>query len=205
MSQQAARTDPQELGADEYAKHWLDGEIWKHLALAKHQARFIHLSNLACSNLSGAASFADIGCGAGHSTNYLKRFTDALGQEFRGKWIGYDFSRRLIDKAKEVFAAQEIGFYYLASTDLLVFEPQVDVVFCSEVIEHIADDWYFVGLLWEMARKRLLITTPAVYVKDPGHLRLYDEVSFRDLFQGLCDEDGLPPQVEIEERGPFWY
>lgn len=73
-------------------------------------------------------SIADVGCGPGH-------FTQMLSERFRPKrLVGFDFSREVLSVAQQVCPAAEFRQHDIYSPLADTF----DVVFCTEVIEHLA-------------------------------------------------------------------
>lgn len=96
----------------------------------------------------------DLGCGAGRFLTVL----EAAGAEA----VGADISGRALDRARRV--APRAALLRLESDGLLpVGHGSIDLVWCSEVIEHVAD----VGQLLDEVRRvlvpggRLLLTTPS--------------------------------------------
>ena len=92
----------------------------------------------------------DLGCGAG-------RFTAAL-RDAGADPIGVDLAEAALERARRNVPGAEFG----ASTDAIP-DASVDLVWCSEVIEHVPDT---AGLLSEARRVlktggRILITTPS--------------------------------------------
>lgn len=165
--------------------HWIKNKIWTHLLLPKHQDR---LRRCADYIRSSGGRFIDVGCGLGHSTSIMKGFLP-------GKWAGLEFFARVKAESERLFP--EIMFYSAPSFDLLPVCGEFDGVVCSEVIEHVEDDKALVAGLLGITGKRLVMTTPNVRVKDPGHLRLYTKEGLMELFPGEC--------VTIESIGRFFY
>jgi len=164
------------------SKHWARKEVWRNLASPKHQARF-----RSCVSFLEGQTFADVGCGLGHSTDYMRRMKD-------GEWTGIDFSTDAIEQARENFTGMDFLCVYSIQDLVGVF---YDGVVCSEVIEHVEWDRKFILGVWSLTRKAMVVTTPNKHVNDPGHLRVYTEEMLEDLFTGI-------PHV-IESKGPFWY
>lgn len=165
--------------------HWLKKQVWKNLALPKHQDRLKR-----CADFVGGAgeTFIDVGCGLGHSTDIMSGFHP-------GHWAGLEFFAPAIGTARQLFPA--IEFYAAQDFNLRAVCGEFDGVVCSEVIEHVADDAGLVRGLLEITRKTLVLTTPNRFVNDPGHLRIYDRPGLLRLFQGNS--------VEVESIGRFFY
>ncbi|MDP9378150.1 MAG: methyltransferase domain-containing protein [Actinomycetota bacterium] len=96
----------------------------------------------------------DLGCGAGHFAGAAS----AAGADV----VGIDIAERALQRAR--ILAPNAAFRLLEANGTLPLEHNsIDLVWCSEVIEHVAD----VGLLLLEARRvlkpdgRLLLTTPA--------------------------------------------
>ena len=149
--------------------HWEQGKIWTHLYGPKHQARLGTLAGMA----EGETGI-DIGCAYGHSTMIMAGGTPQLM-----RWTGVDFSHKAINGAKRHFPA---GDWRLAGDfEALGALGKFDSVVCSEVLEHVLEDFSLAYKLTAMFNRRLLITTPVVKVNDPGHVRLYTKRSLLQL------------------------
>ena len=176
-----------ELSADQYLDHWIKNQIWTHLEWPKHQQRFKTIAQ----HLKGKA-FLDVGCAFGHSTEQLKKFRP-------GVWHGLDFSKRAIVKAWEFFPA--MTFYYAENFDLSrCTQRMFDSTVCSEVLEHIDEDWKLLQGLMRITRKVLVISTPCIPVDDPGHIRLYTKDSLSELLGA-----NKRYHYEIIEDNPFFF
>jgi SAM-dependent methyltransferase len=134
----------------------------------------------------------DLGCGAG-------RF---LGLAPNG--IGVDVARGAVERARRHAADVRL----LEGDDLPVGHGEVSLVWCSEVVEHVADA---VGLLQECRRVlapggRILLTTPghpwwrrldpATFDPRSDHLRFFTRASLREVLT----EAGFDATV----RGRAW-
>lgn len=160
-----------QLTAPEYLAGWRERQTWTHLLNKKHQRRLKW-----CADQCVGDSFADVGCALGHSTDILKKFHP-------GPWTGVEFSDEAIVDARKLFPA--IEFAYAPEVPLLPAAGKWDSVVCSEVIEHVHDPSALLNSLLSIANRRIIITTPSVEVNDPGHVRLYNDVSLSEQFQGL--------------------
>jgi 2-polyprenyl-3-methyl-5-hydroxy-6-metoxy-1,4-benzoquinol methylase len=173
------------MTAKEYLeKHWNKNKIWTHLLSPVHQKRLKY-----CADTMQGENFVDIGCGAGHSTNIMKGFHP-------GNWTGIDFCDITINNAKKIFS--NINFISLESVSKLNDLEPYDGVVCSEVIEHVENDLELVNALYNITKKITIITTPSIKVDDPGHLRVYNEKSLKQLFNNISN-------TTIKQDGKFFY
>lgn len=192
------------MNADQYIDHWLKNRVWTHLLWPKHQRRFARIASF----LKGD-SVLDVGCAFGHSVHQIRLKYEERG--FKGiEYSGIDFSDRAIVQAKLSFPAQRFGYQFLYYPDvasLRAFKTfSVDSIVCSEVIEHVENDFELVAELVRIARERVVLTTPDQRVSDPGHLRLYTEAMIRELFDRVKRER---PTVNFDysiiRESPFFY
>ena len=172
------------MNAKEYLKHWETLDHDRVLGCQKHQERLKR-----CADFMDGDIIADVGCAFGHSTNIMKKFYPA-------SWTGIDFCNETIATAREKFP--DISFRYISEIGKLEMLGKFDSCVCSEVIEHVEKDRLLVEKLIDITGKRLIITTPNIKVNDPGHLRLYNQKSIKDLLNGLCD-------YNLESMGSFYY
>lgn len=146
------------ISAEEYiTSHWEPHQVHKRLLVDVHQERFDHIAEL-CVGQSGI----DVGCAFGHSTCMLADRTPGMD------WAGADFSKTAIEEAEKLLKWTA----YFKSPDYLP-SFAYDTVVCSEVIEHVEADADLLRNLVRCARRRVIVTTPNVWVNDPGHIRLY--------------------------------
>ena len=150
----------------------------------------------------------DLGCGAGHFTAALRDRGCAV--------VGVDIAERALERAAAIAPGADLRLLE-ADGSLPLAHGEVDLVWCSEVLEHVPDA---AGLLAEVRRVlrpggRLLLTTPAhgrlrrVLVAalrfdahfDPlgEHVRFFTRASLRAALENaLLDvawirEEGGPP------------
>jgi len=131
---------------------------------AEAQIRHLQISR----NFSG--TLCDFGCGAGDAFPvYRKAFPGA-------RLLGVDVSDGAIALCKERYG--NIADFRRGGADMI---PEVDIIICSNVIEHVDDD---VGLVEELIARcaRLYMIVP--YKESPliaEHVHSYDETSFASL------------------------
>jgi len=178
------------LTADQFIEQWETRKTYTHLQNPKHQDRLFF-----CVRFLGACkNKLDVGCALGHSTNWMDAFSP-------GGWTGLDFSGQAIAKAAGIFP--RIPFIFTPDFKSLIEAAgklSFDGVVCSEVIEHVMDDDEAVKALWEISGKILVVTTPAVRVGEPAHLRLYNREMLERLFRFI-----YPADLQIKQIGSFWY
>lgn len=173
------------MNATEYMVHWSTKKVWNNLLSAKHQARLRR-----CAELTFGGEVVDVGCAYGHSTDHMAHFRPA-------KWAGMDFDEGAVGEARKLFPQYE--FFFSGDYDMFAATSgrTFDSVVCSEVIEHVPEDALFIQGLVKLARRRIVVTTPNVRVKDPGHLRCHTTESLNKLFAGH--------RFRILSEGRFFY
>jgi len=182
------------MNANQYIEtHWRPNKVWNNLLSVKHQTRLRRCADLCLGNKADAkaSEFIDVGCAFGHSTDHMARFRPAV-------WAGMDFDEGAVLEARRLFP--QYPFFYALDHDMLAAARgrTFDSVICSEVIEHVEDAAGFVRGLVPLARRRVVITTPNVRVKDPGYLRAYTRDSLAALLKGAG-------RVRILSEGRFFY
>lgn len=169
--------------------HWIPRRIWTHLAWPRHQDRLRRCAEA----LPARGRFLDVGCACGHSTEIMRGFRP------EAVWLGADFSKTAIARARETFP--ELEFRHVASAaDLAALGP-FDGVVCSEVLEHAPDDAALAEALLRITAGTLVVTSPWARVSDPGHLRVYTTQSLRAIFE----RPWAPGTVRLEMRDRFFY
>ena len=137
----------------------------------------------------GQRRFLDVGCNQG--------FAVAAAAELGWTAHGIDVDSAAIDYAKATFP--ELSFEYRSAADLADSEPaRFDLVYCSEVIEHVPDFAAFLAHLAELVspQGRLFLTTPDAghwriptrfiewsQVKPPEHINYFQRKHIRDLLR----------------------
>lgn len=118
----------------------------------------------------------DLGCGAGRFLTVL----EAAGAEA----VGVDISERALERARRVAPRADIRRLE-ADGSLPIGHGSIDLVWCSEVIEHVADVGQLLGEVRRVLAPdgRLLLTTPS-------HGRLRRTVLAATRFDGHFDPLG---------------
>jgi 2-polyprenyl-3-methyl-5-hydroxy-6-metoxy-1,4-benzoquinol methylase len=170
----------------QYREFWMRKKVWTRLQKPHHQARLKW-----CADQCVGEHFIDVGCACGHSTAAMAGF-------HQGKWYGADFDAKMVEAAREFFP--HIKFFAFSDVSQLYTAGVFDSVVCSEVIEHVEDDFAFIKQLWAVTGRKLIVTTPNRFVDDPGHLRVYDQKRLLKLMDSLPDKQSF----KIESIGHYW-
>ena len=126
----------------------------------------------------------DAGCGTGAVFKFL------TGHDY--ELIGTDFSKNLLDKAKEKnFPVKLFQADLMKKNDFKSYESSIDSVISSEVLEHIKDDQEALKTLHYVLKPNgiLVLDVPAFnflyspYDKKIGHYRRYTKKSVRNLLE----------------------
>lgn len=147
----------------------------------------------------------DVGCGVGTLALYLSQFAHSV--------TGIDVSPRalkLATEAKQALGVENVSFL---QKELQRFAEPFQLILCTEVIEHIADDKTFAKLLASNVERGgwLLLSTPnrdnwltrLGYYKnfdtEVGHLRRYNPAEISQLLQ----ESGFSVEKVVLAEGPL--
>lgn len=112
-------------------------------------------------------TICDFGCGAGDSFPVYRK------QWPKSKLIGIDFSEAAINLCSKKFP--DIAHFICGDVNSI---PQVDIIICSNVLEHLDNDEEIIEKLLKKC-KNLYVVVP--YNEKPlskEHIRVYDEKSF---------------------------
>jgi len=172
------------MTAAEYREHWMKRKVWNRLQKPQHQRRLQW-----CADQCVGERFIDVGCACGHSTSMMSVFHP-------GQWHGADFDEMIVGAARQCFPG--IKFFAFSSVSYLYTAGIFDSVVCSEVIEHVPDDYGLVEQLWAITGRKLILTTPNRVVDDPGHIRVYGEKKLRKLFT-------MDAEIKMVSAGRFWW
>ena len=101
-------------------------------------------------------------------------------QQLGGQAVGYDLSPAAIAQAERFRGSATLPKF----TTVAPGPGQFDLVYCSEVLEHVPDDAAFIGeLVGFLAPGGMLVGTTPVgrYFWDPDHKRVYDQASLERI------------------------
>lgn len=96
-------------------------------------------------------SFLDVGCAEGYVLNVVRHC-------FGVKTFGVDIAQTAIDRARELYGLDGVA---ADAAHLPLADKSYDVVLCSETLEHVADPAAVIAELLRVARRYVIITTPA--------------------------------------------
>lgn len=113
--------------------------------------------------VKGNVKFLDVGCNLGFATEAGRK----LGYEA----MGIDIDNIAIEQAKKNFP--ECKFHCLSSDEIAAQGNKFDVIYCSEVLEHLSNPLSFLKDLHSMMHSKsiLMLTTP-----DNGHFSLPNDI-----------------------------
>jgi ubiquinone/menaquinone biosynthesis C-methylase UbiE len=135
-------------------------------------------------------TFADIGCAEGF---YIKYVSSVYSGTF---CLGADIARTYIQKAK--LAEKGLNtVYVVCDIEKLPFrDNSIDVVLCSEVLEHVYNYRASLAELCRIGKKYLVISFP-------GHSHLYTAISkirpVRKLVDKLMPDVGHISEVQVDD------
>ena len=128
--------------------------------------------------IPGNAKIIDVGCGTGGFLRYIKKYRPSA------ELTGLDHSEEAIFTAKEI--CPDNKFYY----NFLDITEQFDVAVCSEVLEHITDNFAFIENIVNLVKDDgYIITTTPWRWSDVERLHVWDYESADDILeltQGKC-------------------
>lgn len=127
-------------------------------------------------------SVLDVGSGEGSKTYFLSsEFKDA-------QVLGIDFTKSGVEIASSHYANQKnLKFQCVDANNAAVWEETYDLIFCSEVLEHIEDWKTVVGQFAQAAKHYILLTFPTgrmrKYEVGEGHLRNFKKGEMEEFLE----------------------
>lgn len=179
----------------DYDRIWKEtwGDMQRFGPVHRHHRRiyFELLRNLPKQEIQ---SIADIGCGEGSNLFFLQSiFTKA-------KLYGFDVSKTALEAAR----LNIVGDFELLDIQKDVLLKKFDLVFCSDVVEHLEDDETALRNIWQITGGYALIATVQGYMraneKHIGHVRNY---GYGELRQKM-EKAGFRITQVIEWGYPFY-
>jgi len=149
-------------------EHW---QFNNHLHFPHHQERLKYTAEF----LEG--SCVEIGCANGDSMRFLKRFNPEISIE------GVEPTDWGSGEAKKNHECRQ--FY---AENLPILDNSFDTVLLSEMIEHVQDPEPALNEAFRIAKKRVVITTPAKPHPDPDHKRVITPDKMRELLASRAKE-----------------
>lgn len=159
------------VNSAEYWNHRFGTGDWARLG-GFHQSRWFAEAQVRHYGMDKAfaGTLCDFGCGAGDAFPvYRREFPSA-------RLVGVDFAADGIDLAKQRYG--ELAEFICGDITRV---PVVDVIVCSNVIEHIEDDVALARQLLERCARLLVVVPYRERDLISEHLRSYDEHSFDAL------------------------
>jgi 2-polyprenyl-3-methyl-5-hydroxy-6-metoxy-1,4-benzoquinol methylase len=153
-----------------------------------HERRMAFIKRTVGDLLGRDGSFLDVGCGTGE---YLAWAASATNGEVHGCDLAEEYCRRARSVAPQATVRQ-------SSAEALPYADQsIDVVMCSEVIEHIpyAEQGAVVAELMRVARRHVVVTTP----NRESAVRRIGEIVSREGVQRLDEEVGHIALLNVNE------
>ncbi len=138
---------------------------------------------------SGAETVLDAGCGEGIVYRAMRE------RGFVGHWTGFDFSPAAVAFAKQ--ASPEAEWFHASAYKIPLKDRSVDLVFSSQVLEHLPQPEGPLAEYARVARQNLLLSVPlepwfraltwlSVTLHlggDPGHVNFWTPAAFRQFVQ----------------------
>lgn len=145
---------------------------------------------------SNLIEIADIGCGSCNFFEYLRN------SKLKFNYTGYDFDTKKLEKKNKFKNADNLKIIEIDLKKIEVKNIQYDIVWCSEVIEHILDHENFFKNLFNICKPGgiIILTAPNLNnmkkysnfkimrmiskIEDGGHVRLgYNIVDIKNLYK----------------------
>jgi SAM-dependent methyltransferase len=171
-------TPPSYPSANQRKWEFKCGPYQKHLEL--YLDRMYHYLTL-----SGAERVLDAGCGEGIVYRAMRR------RGYRGRWCGFDFSPEAVQFARQ--ASPEAEWHTASVCDIPFADQSFDLVFSSQVLEHMPHPQTALDEFARVSRKWILLSVPlepwfrtftwlSVHTRiggDPGHVNFWTGSEFR--------------------------
>lgn len=94
--------------------------------------RFIQRELIASAKIVSPSNLLDLGCGTGWAVCYVAKLSEG-----KGKCVGVDISKGMIEKAKRnATSLPNVEFYEVSAEDLPFDNDNFDVVICSNSFHH---------------------------------------------------------------------
>ena len=136
---------------------------------------------------TGAQTALDAGCGEGIVYRAMKK------RGFRGSWTGFDFSQDAVEFARE--ASPEASWQHASAYEIPFAANSFDLVFSSQVLEHLPDPALALREFARVSRKWILLSVPlepyfraltwlSVHLHiggNPGHVNHWTAAEFRNF------------------------
>jgi len=181
------------LRANRYMEeHW---QFNNHLDMVHHQGRFEETAKHCLGKT------LEVGCANGDSCHYLKRANPLA------KFYGVEATDWGYRNARRNYPQRT--FYQDYAENLSAADKSFDTVLLSEIIEHVVDPMPVLDEAFRVARKRVVVTTPAQDHPDPDHKRVITIPEMRELLLGHWARDvaisgltwaGPGKPVEVAQR-----
>lgn len=179
----ARKARPEGYVSDNHRKWEFNNSLYqKHLELYLD-----HMYKLLA--FTGAQNVLDAGCGEG----IVYRAMQERG--YKGKWTGFDFSDEAIKFAK--IASPDADWHVGSAYEIPFKDEQFDVVFCSQVLEHlpnpekplfeldrVAEHWLLISVPYEPVFRTLTWFSIKLGLgQDPGHCNHWKPAQFRTFLR----------------------
>jgi SAM-dependent methyltransferase len=136
---------------------------------------------------SGAKRVLDAGCGEGIVYRAMRE------RGYDGQWVGFDFSRAAVEMARR--GSPEAAWIHASAYELPFADGSFDLLFSSQVLEHLPDPvkplrqyarvsrrWLLLSVPLEPLFRRLTWWSQALHVGgDPGHVNFWRPREFRSF------------------------
>lgn len=182
------------MGMNRYMEeHW---QFHNHINMPHHQKRFQHTAGFC------EGTVVEVGAANGDSTEYLQQYN--RNAFFKAGVEATDWG---FEQARTKHP--NITFYKGYAENLPLKDNSFDTVLLSEIIEHVHDPEPVLKEAFRVAKKKVIITSPAKPHPDPDHKRVITIQEMREMFgkYGTVRISGLtfggfknPEKIKIAER-----